>query len=191
LKNLVPTPPEAELKKRAIKQALNNKKPRKKGISPGEFGPYQKLMALRLKIDALPRPLSLKPLMLADAAIYSIVAGYFEFAPRLKADHYRQARIFVSRLWQSLELARITHPALQTEFEDLNGRILDQVLPGISGAVRKVESFGAIKYGERSYGKKPEPKTAGAHQAGKMAGRNPAEPPEISKTIPVHDSPKD
>lgn len=74
---------------------------------------------------------------LATEILKSLAAGYFEFSRERKAESYHHARELLAHLWVELELLKTEEKA--NSVEALSKRLCEEVIPALSGALRKIE----------------------------------------------------
>ena len=108
----------------------------KRKTSPLQFGSYRAVFDFRKTLVAL-SDLSefIKEL---DACLYDLASGYLEFSKTLKLNYYRSARCHLSRLWVNLQIYS-ENKGVVPEAVPLSDQILNELIPILSGALRKIE----------------------------------------------------
>ncbi len=101
--------------------------------SPHDLASYRALIAWRM--DATHICPSCLPL--STEILKSMSAGYFEYARERKAEFYCHARELLAYLWVDLEFLKT--PENSAAVHALSTRLCSEVIPALSGALRKVE----------------------------------------------------
>lgn len=82
-------------------------------------------------------------LPLSSEILKKLAAGYFEFSRERKAESYHQARDGLAHLWVELDLRRTEESDPAGAVAKLADRLRADVIPALSGALRKIERAAA------------------------------------------------
>lgn len=125
--------------------------------SPLRFGLFRELFTLRHSLASNPAALASLPLL--DEALRNLAAGYLEFSRPIKIELYRKSRESLAHLWVQLMILLPEHVVEKAMASETDGsenakeippgenawvmravsKILNELLPGLSGTLRKLD----------------------------------------------------
>ncbi len=108
--------------------------------SPSSFAAYRAVLELRGEILRILPTEHEKLMPHLSSVLRNLAAGYFEYSKPDKIVFYRKAREELSYIWTEVDLLRLSSPSEQSgAMSVLSERILKDVMPILSGTLRKIE----------------------------------------------------
>lgn len=151
VKETTPPPAFTQVEEKEVRSpSEKSQKQRRPRPSPMAFSLANEFVSFRVHLveffqthSLIEKPSPAKALNTLDKSLEYFTAGYFEFSSPLKAELYRKTRFYLSQVWLYLELSRDLPEDAKAKCEEFKQQLLSNLLPAISGMIRRSEKGGS------------------------------------------------